>query len=43
MLLDELELAEKREKQALEGSKPEKQDIDLELEEVEKIVQYPQD
>lgn len=43
MLLDELELAEKKEKQVLEGSKPTKQNLDLELEDVEKVPSYIED
>ena len=40
MLLDELELAEKKEKQVLEGAKPTEEKLDLKIEEAKKLLEY---
>ncbi|GEM_PF-5848097 len=43
MLLDEMELAEIKEKRVLEGSKPREEEFDIDLEGLEKPVSYGED
>jgi len=40
MLLDDMELAEKKEKQFLEGSEPREEELEIDLENLEKLVSY---